>query len=338
MPETALTHEFNVVKVVSAPPLSKGQKAGQRAFSKMGPKPKILSSACKLPSVNGKVSSKEKTKTGSVTSSKQVTSLPAVSGRDNVDKDDKVIGEIISNEQLEHKIEISKADIVTEALSDELFVTQALSDELLEQLSMLISFTVASEVVQEQLKNSYGEDTSIIEDSLKIEREAKFARENGKVILVYEMYNEEFDIYDGKVAKEYIDEEYCLSDIMPNCAIHLSALPEKKLIYEALEEGRSVFLPSSGGYILGLEVGNSYTVFVEQSEEALKRDQAEMALRAQSMDGAVDPNAPEPLQKDDGRVGESCSCIYGNPCTDEYGCKDWYNRYAISMKNGWKGF
>lgn len=293
----------------------------------MGPKPKILSSACKLPSVNGKVSSKEKT-TGSVTSSKQVTSLPAVSGRDNVDKDDKVIQEIISNEQLEHTNEISKADIVTEALSD----------ELLEQLSMLISFTVASEVVQEQLKNSYGEDTSIIEDSLKIEREAKFARENGKVILVYEMYNEEFDINDGKVAKEHIDEEYCLSDIMPNCAIHLSALPEKKLIYEALEEGRGVFLPSSGGYILGLEVGNSYTVFVEQSEEALKRDQAEMALRAQSMDGAVDPNAPKPLQKDDGRVGESCSCIYGNPCTDEYGCKDWYNRYAISMKNGWKGF
>ncbi len=35
---------------------------------------------------------------------------------------------------------------------------------------------------------------------------------------------------------------------------------------------------------------------------------------------------------------ESCSCIEGNPCVDEYGCKDWYNRYAIAKKNGWAGF
>jgi hypothetical protein len=35
---------------------------------------------------------------------------------------------------------------------------------------------------------------------------------------------------------------------------------------------------------------------------------------------------------------ESCSCIYGNPCVDEYGCKDWYNRMDVAKKNGWKGF
>ena len=28
----------------------------------------------------------------------------------------------------------------------------------------------------------------------------------------------------------------------------------------------------------------------------------------------------------------------GNPCVDEYGCKDWDNRYAIAKINGWKGF
>ncbi len=216
---------------------------------------------------------------------------------------------------------------------------EPMSNELLEQLSALIAFTVASEVVIEQLKDPLGEESNVIDSSLQLEKEAKIARENGKVILLYEMYNEEFDIEDGKISKEYIDEEYCLSDVMPNCAISLSTILEKKDIFEALEEGMTnIFLHAEEGHILGLEVGKSYTVFVEQHEEQLKRDQAAMALRAQSMEGAVDPNAQEPLPKDDGRVGESCSCIYGNPCTDEYGCKDWYNRYAVAMKNGWKGF
>lgn len=44
-------------------------------------------------------------------------------------------------------------------------------------------------------------------------------------------------------------------------------------------------------------------------------------------------------RKDDGRNGlESCSCVYGNPCVDEYGCKDWHSRFAVAKKNGWKGF
>lgn len=44
-------------------------------------------------------------------------------------------------------------------------------------------------------------------------------------------------------------------------------------------------------------------------------------------------------RRDDGRNGlESCSCMYGNPCVDEYGCKDWDSRYAIARANGWKGF
>lgn len=44
-------------------------------------------------------------------------------------------------------------------------------------------------------------------------------------------------------------------------------------------------------------------------------------------------------RRDDGRNGlESCSCVYGNPCVDEYGCKDWHSRYAVAKANGWKGF
>lgn len=34
---------------------------------------------------------------------------------------------------------------------------------------------------------------------------------------------------------------------------------------------------------------------------------------------------------------ESCSCIEGNPCVNELCCRDWYRRFEIAAKNGWKG-
>ena len=292
----------------------------------MGPKLKTSTApTSKFPPVKGGKGDKETPKA----SPSKVSALPAVAGAKEKMKEPKT-------SQAPAVVEPKVPAVVEPKVPA---AVEPLSNELVEQLSALIAHTVASEVVIEQLKDPLGEEPSVIDSSLQVEKEAKIARENGKVVLLYEMYNEEFDIKDGKIAKEYIDEEYCLSDIMPKCAISLSTILEKKDIFEALEKGTTnIFLHAEEGHILGLEVGKSYTVFVEQQEEQLKRDQAVMALRAQSMEGAVDPNAQEPLPKDDGRVGESCSCIYGNPCTDEYGCKDWYNRYAIAMKNGWKGF
>jgi len=37
------------------------------------------------------------------------------------------------------------------------------------------------------------------------------------------------------------------------------------------------------------------------------------------------------------RGGEGCSCLYGNPCVDQYVCKDWANRMDVARKNGFKG-
>jgi hypothetical protein len=34
--------------------------------------------------------------------------------------------------------------------------------------------------------------------------------------------------------------------------------------------------------------------------------------------------------------GETCSCLYGNPCVDQYICLDWGNRFEVATKNGWK--
>lgn len=163
--------------------------------------------------------------------------------------------------------------------------------------------------------------------------------QNGKVTLIYEQYNEQFDITNGSTTQENIDEVYCLSFVMPNCLVHLSTLnPQEKRKQEA-EGNLDLFIKEDPrGTYQGLDVDQTYYVYVEQEAEQLARDQARMKQIASSMEGAKKKDANGNLVKDDGRVLESCSCIYGNPCVDEYGCKDWGNRFAVATKNGWKGF
>ena len=75
---------------------------------------------------------------------------------------------------------------------------------------------------------------------------------------------------------------------------------------------------------------------MEEREEYRRRDQEETRRRLVGEAAAALQSAQH--RKDDGRVLESCSCIEGNPCIDEYGCRDWHNRFATAQKNGWKGF
>jgi hypothetical protein len=163
---------------------------------------------------------------------------------------------------------------------------------------------------------------------------------NGKITLIYEQYNEQFDIVDGITTQENIDEVYCLSFVMPNCLIHLSVHPpDKKRTLEA--EGSildDLFVREDPrGTYHTLEADCTYYVYVEQEADQLMRDQERMRLVVSSMDGGTKIKG-DGIVRDDGRVIESCSCIYGNPCVDEYGCKDWSNRAAVALKNGWKGF
>ena len=219
--------------------------------------------------------------------------------------------------------------VVTRKVSELLL---ALTEEELSIFTFEITASIAAHVMDELVP-------PVVHEEIEIEKVAKVTRENGKAKLLYEMYDEEFDIKDGKITSEYIDEEYCLSYVMPNCKINVSCLDAKDRF--AREEAGDIgvcLVEEPKGIFNGLEAGNSYYVFIVQEEEQLKRDQELMRLRALSMEGAVDPNAPEPLLKDDGRVMESCSCIYGNPCIDEYGCKDWGSRMKVALENGWKGF
>lgn len=160
-------------------------------------------------------------------------------------------------------------------------------------------------------------------------------KRDGEVKLIYEQYSEMFPIVNGSTTQENIDEVYCLSFVMPNCLVHLSVHdPPTKRQLEIEERFDELFLPEiPRGTFQNLVADQTYYVYVEQESAQLERDQAMTRLRLQN-----DPTALAALKKDDGRVLESCSCIYGNPCVDEYGCRDWANRYAVATKNGWKGF
>ncbi|KAK1941769.1 hypothetical protein P3T76_006833 [Phytophthora citrophthora] len=157
---------------------------------------------------------------------------------------------------------------------------------------------------------------------------------NGLVKLIYESYDELFEIENGSTTQANIDEVYCLSFVMPNCLVRLSQHPNPER-FQREESGifDSLVREDPRGTYHDLEKGHTYYVVVEQEEDQLRRDQE--AMRA-LWNGEIQKQ--KKMEKDDGRGFESCSCIYGNPCVDEYGCRDWHSRFAIATKNGWKGF
>ncbi|KAF0755263.1 hypothetical protein AaE_005038 [Aphanomyces astaci] len=174
------------------------------------------------------------------------------------------------------------------------------------------------------------------QDRGEAEAAALARRQHGRVVLKYEMYSEQFDIAQGSTTAAVVDDAYCLSFVMPQCRIHLSEWdPPTKVEKEGHVD---VFVREDPvGTYHGLEADRTYYVYIEQEADQLARDQAAMRATAATMEGAASITKAD-KKDDDGRGFESCSCVEGNPCVDEYGCKDWHNRYAIAMKNGWKGF
>ena len=214
-----------------------------------------------------------------------------------------------------------------------------------------------------------GEKEREEEERLEAERKLKG---NGNVKLIYERYDEEFPIVDGTCTAAEIDDVYCLSFVMPNCLIHLSTYSpqekrekdseiydrsqdierlqaeaetldtsderkeeiknELKACYEVVKQELYIKEEPPGTFH-GLEKDVTYYVYVEQEADQLARDQERMRMVAMEMEGYGE-NANR-NEKDN--VGtESCSCLFGNPCVDPYGCKDWDNRKAVAAANGWK--
>mmetsp|Transcript_24997 Transcript_24997/g.36906 ORF Transcript_24997/g.36906 Transcript_24997/m.36906 type:complete len:356 (+) Transcript_24997:156-1223(+) len=156
---------------------------------------------------------------------------------------------------------------------------------------------------------------------------------DGKVKIVYEMYREEFDISNGVLLEFCIDDTYCLSDVMPNCTLELSILSPQE-IRDKIVAGASAadfYVQKEEGKFTGLEAGVSYYCYVKQDEQEILKEQR----GRQNKYEYTEKN--DNLERDDGRGFDTCTCIYGTPCTDEYGCRDWRNRFTISTANGWKG-
>ncbi|KAG7392907.1 hypothetical protein PHYBOEH_006226 [Phytophthora boehmeriae] len=153
------------------------------------------------------------------------------------------------------------------------------------------------------------------------------------ITLIYEQYDELFPIENGSTTQANIDEVYCLSFVMPKCLVRLSRHPNPQR-FQREESGifDSLVHEEPLGTYHDLEKDQTYFVVVEQEADQLRRDQEATKSRW------GDELQKQKKEKDDGRGFETCSCIYGNPCVDEYGCRDWHSRFAIATNNGWKGF
>eukprot|EP00944_MAST-04C_sp_MAST-4C-sp1_P012771 g12771.t1 len=189
----------------------------------------------------------------------------------------------------------------------------------------------------------------IIHDGCKALEEEKARQEeldrrvsSGKVQIVYQQYRELFEIENGKLLVAKIDEDYCLSDVMPGCKLALlnnmsletmhklemDNLPVPFQPKVELEDSQEAF---DQMYTYADEP-RPYTVVVYEDPEQYKKDMEKVKARIAADTSVVATSTSVE------RV-EGCSCLEGNPCTDgnKYNCKDWDNRFAVAKKNGWSG-
>ena len=155
--------------------------------------------------------------------------------------------------------------------------------------------------------------------------------QNGDVVIRYQMYDEKFPVVDGCLSVAKLDEDYCLSDVMPGCKLELVTCPlAKKYELEAAnEEVPYVKQSDDGSKFVGMNTLEEYWVVVYENEEQRKKDMAKVRARIEA-DG---------IAKKEGPRAVGCSCIEGNPCTEgnKYNCKNWEMRFAIAKEHGWKG-
>lgn len=156
-------------------------------------------------------------------------------------------------------------------------------------------------------------------------------RSEGDVIINYQMYNESFPISGNTLTAERINEDYGLTDVMPGCQIKLSTIDSKaRTLYSNAHDGNEApwVREDPVGTFRDLLSGETYYCLVIENPEQYAKDMAELTQRLQAEGKLIT----------DEKRNEGCSCLYGNPCVDQYICKDWDNRYAVAKKNGWKGF
>ena len=72
----------------------------------------------------------------------------------------------------------------------------------------------------------------------------------------------------------------------------------------------------------------------DKSESEKAADAAALAAKAKANVKANDGTGEEGGAADfRGKREEGCSCLYGNPCVDQYVCLDWENRFEVAKAN-----
>lgn len=150
----------------------------------------------------------------------------------------------------------------------------------------------------------------------------------GNVVINYQMYNEEFPISANTLTAARIDEDYGLTDVMPGCRIRLAKV-EGKAALEYDGKGADPWVREDPiATFRDLLAGEKYYCIVIEDPVQYEKDQAAMREKLALSEAAESTEKRK----------EGCSCLYGNPCVDQYVCLDWDNRMAVATKNGWKGF
>ena len=144
---------------------------------------------------------------------------------------------------------------------------------------------------------------------------------NGTVTLHYELYNEKFEIKDGTITENHINDTYGLSDVMPNCRLRISTLTPIQMRETMIDvaDGKQdattlVYLPEkSEGTFSNLQNDHSYYLYVDEDKEQLAKEKIERDRLHWERRELESENIK--LERDDGRGFDSCTCIYGTPCT-----------------------
>lgn len=156
-------------------------------------------------------------------------------------------------------------------------------------------------------------------------------RADGMVTINYQMYNEQFPIAGNTLTAARIDEDYGLTDVMPNCRIRLSQMDSATRTLYANAHPERAEAPwvreDPEGTFKDLLADETYYCIVIEDAAQYAKDMLEMKAKL----GDV-------VVEEGGAREEGCSCLYGNPCVDQYICKNWDSRFAVAKANGWKGF
>lgn len=173
---------------------------------------------------------------------------------------------------------------------------------------------------------------------------AEKLKTNGRVMVRYNHYDKSYEVVDGKLNWEDVDDEYAISFVFKgNWACHLSCegetiLPDGGGLHIEMRKDPDGFDPDADeekwcGFFSGLTV-----VDTGGKPKEYRLEVQEDAVWEAAQGPRVTYRAPEPDAGITKQRMESCSCIEGNPCADAYCCKDWKNRFEVATKNGWKGF